>query len=106
MSALRAIPLTGDVLSDSYIVVFQERDFCIRRSGEITYVSDETERKLGTVRSASPSSGSVWTNGDCIAEYYLQDDEYCIIPLEQGFRQLERKTKSHPIIFLLQSLQR
>jgi hypothetical protein len=105
VSATAAIQLSGDVLVGDYALSFEGRTFRVERREGITYVLDEQGRNaLGTVRPATPASGSVWNNGDCIGEYYLEHGEYVVTPMRDGFRQPDEKVKSHPILFLLRAL--
>ncbi len=104
MGALKAT-LTGDILRDSFAFTVEGRNFVVRRYGETTYVFDEEGKKiLGTIRPGGSSGGSIWRDGDCVGEYYLVEREYYVVPIEDGFRQPEKKVKVHPVDFLVRAL--
>jgi hypothetical protein len=108
MNALgTAMELRGDVLLDNYAVTFGGRRFRTKKSGETVRVFDEEGVKpLGTIRAAGAWSGSIWADEDCIGEYYFSDGAYNVVPVGNGFRESDRKTTLHPLVFLLQHINR
>lgn len=97
-----------DIVRCRYSVAFHGREFLVVRSGgrlEIRQRSMETP--IGHITLGSPRSGAIWESGECIGEYFVdENDEYVITPIIEDRKQSSMIRKINPLLYLLASLRK
>lgn len=95
---------SADILGCRFHVNFKGKDYLVVGSGSRFDVCEGGET-VGFVRIGSSRSGAIWTNGDCIADYGVDEGRnYLVVPIDNGFRQPERALRVDPLLHLLESL--
>lgn len=97
--------VSGDVLDDTYELDFGNVRLLARRSSQrAEFKVASNPKNVGLIRFGGPSSGALWINDKCIAEYEREGDEYFITPVSDGRRQIDGVVKAHPVQYLLAQL--
>ena len=99
---------TADFTELRFVVSFRGQEFTLVGLPDQVNVcpngNDDDESK-SYVRRGSSRSGAIWKHGECIADYFVeQDGKYVVTEVKESFRLPETRFEADPVIFLLTSL--
>ena len=64
-------------------------------------VNPQDGSKIGRIVPGCSWAGSLWSRGDCIAEYEARGKKWLITPVEKGFKLFPKRTLEHPLKYLV-----
>jgi hypothetical protein len=60
-------------------------------------------KPIGTVRFASPNTGSIWIAHECIGEFAREKNSFVVLPIRDGRKMPESKSEDDPLHFLIRA---
>lgn len=92
-----------DLTEFTLVVGFRGHSFkvaCVRDC--IVVHEHPADRLVGFVRRGSDTSGAIWLEDKCVADYLVsQPGKYCITEIRDTFRVPEVEVETDPVLYLL-----
>ncbi len=98
----------ADLTECTLVISFRGRSFKIAWVRDCIVVHECPENRLvGFVRRGSDTSGAIWLDGECVADYSVaQPGQYNVTAIKDTFRLPESAVESDPVLYLLDAAQR
>lgn len=98
---------SGDIVRSRYRIALRDRDFVALRSDDQLEIYQEgIETPIGYITFGSLRSGAIWKSGECVGEYFIDDNgEYVIIPINENRKEPRIIRRINPVLYLLELLE-